>query len=162
PAAICASAPAAGISAAVTACLARIWSSTARISITQFSATAARPTSSARPAWGRAPSPPPPRVRRVPRKGRGEGAGGKSFVTPAEESARETVLQPNELLTEIIIPHSGSKNATYEVRQKEALDWPLAAAAVSLKMKGNSVESARVVLGAVAPTPWPAPAANQA
>ena len=85
----------------------------------------------------------------------------KFFVTPKDESTREIALQPNELLTEIIVPHNGSKNATYEVRQKEALDWPLAAAAVSLKMKGSAIASARVVLGAVAPTPWSASAADQ-
>jgi xanthine dehydrogenase YagS FAD-binding subunit len=48
------------------------------------------------------------------------------------------------------------------VRQKEALDWPLAAAAVSLRMKGSSVASAHIVLGHVAPTPWVATAAAQA
>jgi xanthine dehydrogenase YagS FAD-binding subunit len=85
----------------------------------------------------------------------------KFFITPKDESTREIALQPNELLTEIIVPHNGSKNATYEVRQKEALDWPLAAAAVSLKMKGSTIASARVVLGAVAPTPWSASAADQ-
>jgi xanthine dehydrogenase YagS FAD-binding subunit len=85
----------------------------------------------------------------------------KFFVTPKDETSREIALQPNELLTEIIVPHGGTKNATYEVRQKEALDWPLAAASVALKMKGNSVESARVVLGAVAPTPWAASSADQ-
>lgn len=84
------------------------------------------------------------------------------FVIPKDDSGRETSLKPNELVTEILIPHTGAKNATYEVRQKEALDWPLATASVSLKMKGSTVESARVVLGAVAPTPWPATAADQA
>ncbi len=86
----------------------------------------------------------------------------KFFVTPKDESSRETALKPNELVTEILIPHSDTKNATYEVRQKEALDWPLATASVSLKMKGSTVQSARIVLGAVAPTPWPATAAEQA
>jgi xanthine dehydrogenase YagS FAD-binding subunit len=85
----------------------------------------------------------------------------KFFVTPTDESTREIALKPNELLTEILIPHGGTKNATYEVRQKEALDWPLAAASVSLKMKGNTVVSARVVLGAVAPIPWAATTADQ-
>src|SRR5262249_49832430 len=84
------------------------------------------------------------------------------FVPPKDVSSREIDMHPNELLTEIVIPHSGSKNATYEVRQKEALDWPLASASVSLLMKGGSVSSARVVLGAVAPTPWAATAADQA
>ena len=40
------------------------------------------------------------------------------------------------------------------MRQKEALDWPLAAATVALLMNGNTVTSAKVVLGHVAPTPW--------
>lgn len=85
----------------------------------------------------------------------------KFFVTPKDDSSREIAMNPNELLTEIIVPHSGSKNATYEVRQKEALDWPLATASVSLKMKGSSIASARVVLGHVAPTPWAASSADQ-
>ena len=87
---------------------------------------------------------------------------GKFFVTPKSDNAREIALLPNEILTEIIVPHEGTKNATYEVRQKEALDWPLATASVSLKMKGSTVASARIVLGHVAPTPWAATQAEQA
>jgi xanthine dehydrogenase YagS FAD-binding subunit len=86
----------------------------------------------------------------------------KFFVTPSSESARETALLPNEILTEIIVPSAAARNATYEVRQKEALDWPLAAASVALRMKGSSVASARIVLGHVAPTPWVASQAAQA
>jgi len=85
----------------------------------------------------------------------------KFFVTPAAAGAREIAMMPNELLTEINVPSGGTKNATYEVRQKEALDWPLASASVSLKMKGSTVQSARVVLGGVAPTPWAATQADQ-
>ena len=102
------------------------------------------------------------KIKVVSSSGAREIAADKFFVTPKDNSSRETALKPNELVTEILIPHGGTKNATYEVRQKEALDWPLAAASVSLKMSGNTVSSARVVLGAVAPTPWPAPGAEQA
>jgi xanthine dehydrogenase YagS FAD-binding subunit len=101
------------------------------------------------------------KVKLVSASGSREVDADKFFVIPKDETGREIALQPNELLTEIIVPHGGTKNATYEVRQKEALDWPLAAASVALKMKGNSVESARVVLGAVAPTPWAASSADQ-
>jgi len=52
--------------------------------------------------------------------------------------------------------------ATYEIRQREALDWPLAAASVALKLSGGSVQSARIVLGHVAPVPWPSPSAEHA
>lgn len=86
----------------------------------------------------------------------------KFFVIPKDDSGRETALQPNEILTEILIPAAaGVRNATYEVRQKEALDWPLATASVALKMSGNTVSSARIVLGHVAPAPWPATKAEK-
>lgn len=87
----------------------------------------------------------------------------KFFVIPKTGTDREIDLHPNELVTEIIIPNSAasSKNATYEVRHKEALDWPLATASVSLKMSGSKVASARIVMGHVAPTPWEASAAEK-
>lgn len=78
----------------------------------------------------------------------------KFFVAPSSSEDRETALRPGEILTEAVIPVTGARNATYEVRQKDALDWPLATASVSLAMKGASVASARIVLGHVAPVPW--------
>lgn len=84
----------------------------------------------------------------------------KFFVTPTAEGAREIAMLPNEIISEIHVPLA-TTNATYEVREKTALDWPLATASVSLKMSGNTVQSARIVLGHVAPTPWVAQAAAQ-
>ena len=85
------------------------------------------------------------------------------FVTPQQEGESEHALHPGEIVTEILVPHPGDvKMAIYEVRQKEALDFPLAAAAVVLKLEGGSVQSARVVLGHVAPVPWPSPEAAEA
>jgi xanthine dehydrogenase YagS FAD-binding subunit len=87
----------------------------------------------------------------------------KFFVTPASESESEHALKPHEIVTEIVVPAAhGVKMAVYEVRQKEALDWPLAFAAVALSLNGDAVRSARVVLGHVAPVPWPSPEAEQA
>ena len=86
----------------------------------------------------------------------------KFFVTPVSEQDREYDLKPNEILTDILVPPAdGAKMAVYEVRQREALDWPLAAAAVVLKLNGKKVKSARVVMGHVAPVPWPSPEAEQ-
>lgn len=76
------------------------------------------------------------------------------FVVPRSNREREIALAPNEILTEIEVPAArGVRNATYEVRQKEALDWPLAAAAVALRMKGTAVAGAKIVLGHVGPKP---------
>ncbi len=84
------------------------------------------------------------------------------FVTPRSERETEHALHPGEIVTEITVPYPrGSQAAVYEVRQKEALDWPLAAAAVVLKYSNGRVQNARVVLGHVAPVPWLAPEAEE-
>ncbi len=96
-------------------------------------------------------------------KGAREISADKFFVTPKAENEREYALAPNEIVTEIVLPSaSGVKSATYEVRQKEALDWPLAAASVALKLDGKTVKSAKIALGHVAPVPWSAEAAEKA
>lgn len=87
----------------------------------------------------------------------------KLYTTPTEPGQREHTLRPNEILTEVIVPHAaGARSAMYELRQKEELDWPLATAAVALELSGGTVRHARVVLGHVAPVPWVSPEAGQA
>jgi xanthine dehydrogenase YagS FAD-binding subunit len=87
----------------------------------------------------------------------------KFYVIPKTEKDREHDLQPNEIVTEVVIPPAaGWKVAHYEIRQKAAFDWPLALAAVALKTDGSNVQAARVVLGYVAPTPWLSPEAEAA
>jgi xanthine dehydrogenase YagS FAD-binding subunit len=94
------------------------------------------------------------KVKLVSAKGPREVPAASFFVVPQNEGQREIALHADEILTEITIPAGAVKSATYEVRQKEALDWPLAAASVVLHMKGNAIANAKVVLGHVAPKPW--------
>lgn len=102
------------------------------------------------------------RVKLVGPKGERELPVEKFFVIPQSESEREIALRPDEILTEILLPPATNvRNATYEVRQRETLDWPLVTASVALTMKGGSVASARVVLGHVAPIPWRATEAEK-
>lgn len=87
----------------------------------------------------------------------------KFFVVPKSESEREHDLQPNEFITDVIVPPARDVRAAhYEVRQKEAFDWPYATAAVALIMNGRTVQNARVVMGHVAPVPWVSAEAAQA
>ena len=87
----------------------------------------------------------------------------KFYLVPTAEGDREHDLRPNEIVTEIVIPSAKDLRAAhYEIRQKEVFDWPLAVAAVAFKMQGSTVGSARVVLGYVAPTPWPSSEAERA
>jgi xanthine dehydrogenase YagS FAD-binding subunit len=88
----------------------------------------------------------------------------KFFVIPTKEGEREHDLKQDEIVTEIIVPPPSKnlKASSYEVRQRAAFDWPLSMASVALEMDGNTVKSARVVLGHVAPVPWISPEAAEA
>lgn len=87
----------------------------------------------------------------------------KYYVIPKSEDEREHDLRPNEIISEILLPPAEDiKAAHYEIRQKHAFDWPLAVAAVAMKMNGSAVQSARVVMGYVAPVPWISSEAEQA
>jgi len=91
-------------------------------------------------------------------------AASEYFTKPNLQNVqRENVLQPDELLTHVILPAPGNlKHGHYEVRYKTSHDWPIAFATVLLAMNGSTVQSARVVMGAVAPVPWRSQAAEQA
>ena len=86
---------------------------------------------------------------------------GEFFQMPNANLYGENVLQPNEIITHVILPAPGQRSASYEVRFKQSHDWPLAAASVNLVMSGPSVKSARIVMGAVAPIPWRVQAAER-
>jgi xanthine dehydrogenase YagS FAD-binding subunit len=86
---------------------------------------------------------------------------GEFFELPNANLYGENVLQPNEIITHVILPAPGQRSAAYEVRFKQSHDWPLAAASVNLVMAGSTVKSARIVMGAVAPIPWRVPAAER-
>ena len=75
------------------------------------------------------------------------------FKAPSAEGEREIALAANEIVTDILIPTPPTKNATYEVRHRQAVDWPLATASVSLRMSGTKVTAASITMGHVGPTP---------
>lgn len=75
------------------------------------------------------------------------------YQVPRSDADREITLAPGEILTQLTIPPAQGPNATYEAREKQSHDWPLALASVSLTMDGERVASARVVLTGVAPIP---------
>lgn len=102
------------------------------------------------------------RFRIVGPAGEREVPAGDYFLMPDRNLFGETVLAPNELLTHVILPAPAGRNATYEVRFRQSYDWPLAMASVALSLDGQTIRDARVVMGAVAPIPWRAPAAEAA
>ncbi|MBU2506258.1 MAG: xanthine dehydrogenase family protein subunit M [Bacteroidetes bacterium] len=78
------------------------------------------------------------------------------YVEPAQDITKETILENNELIVEIIIPKEmrNYKNRYIKLKEKQSYDWPLADVAVALKMNGIKCEEANVILGSAAPIPW--------
>lgn len=75
------------------------------------------------------------------------------FHMPAKGILDEHNLTPGEVVTHITLrerPHSGF----YAIKEKQSFDWPLVVACVSLDLSGETIQSARVCAGAVAPVPW--------
>lgn len=87
----------------------------------------------------------------------------KFYVLPEEDFTRETVLQPGELLTEVVVPlpPAGTRTAYRKVGPRAAWDFALAGVAVALAGEGGKVRTAQVVLAGVAPVPWRATAAEK-
>jgi len=77
------------------------------------------------------------------------------FVGPGIDIQRMTVLQPGDILTAIRIPgtFAGAQFYFEKVRDRQVWDFPLVNVASALKMSGNTISEARIVVGAVAATP---------
>jgi len=61
----------------------------------------------------------------------------------------ETVLEKNELISEVEVPAQGSKQVAYmKVTTGSADDWPALCVAVALEPNGKAVKSARIVVSA--------------
>jgi len=85
-------------------------------------------------------------------------------VSPTEDPQRETVLGPDEILTEIILPASakGLRSSYRKVRTRGAWDFALAGVALAIGFDGDRVRSARVFLSGAAPVPWRSNATEEA
>src|SRR5256885_147872 len=71
--------------------------------------------------------------------------------------------QPGEILTDVLLPAAdGWRSAYLKLRRRGSFDFPVLGVAVALRMDGRVVGEARIVLGAVASQPRPAPDAAAA
>ncbi|HET6437955.1 MAG TPA: FAD binding domain-containing protein [Anaeromyxobacter sp.] len=95
------------------------------------------------------------------RSGRREASLESLFVAPDEDITREHRLAAGEILVAVRIPAPPPGRARFvKLRERESADWPLAAAAAVLGLAGERCTSASIVLGAAAPVPWRARAAE--
>jgi xanthine dehydrogenase YagS FAD-binding subunit len=77
------------------------------------------------------------------------------YITPKTNNQGNSVLKSGQLISHVWLPDAEQlSSATYEVLQMEGLDWPLAAAGVTVRVEGRTVRQASIVMGHVAPVPW--------
>ena len=85
------------------------------------------------------------------------------LVAPQRDLQRENDLKPHEILTAVLLPPpaAGTRMAHVRISEKAAFDWPLADAAVVVVLDATGTcRKASIVLGAAAPVPWRATAAE--
>ncbi len=78
------------------------------------------------------------------------------LVPPSVDPQRETVLEPDEIITEIVLPPpaAGLRSSYRKVRARASWDFALAGVALALVFDGDVVTTARVFLSGAAPIPW--------
>jgi xanthine dehydrogenase YagS FAD-binding subunit len=79
------------------------------------------------------------------------------FHGPREDVLTETVLKPNELLTEVVVPApaAGTKMAWTKLKDRQVYDFAVVSVAVAFTVDGaGKWADGRVVLGGVAPVPY--------
>ena len=81
------------------------------------------------------------------------------FALPRVDPTRENVLAPGEILTSVHLPlpKTAVRSTYHKILDREAWTHAVVSVAVVLQMDGQVCNGARVVLGGVAPTPWPLP-----
>ena len=77
-------------------------------------------------------------------------------IPPSEDYMRETVLEPAEIVTEIVLPPpaEGLRSSYRKVRARRTWDFALAGVALAIGFSGDQAADCRVVLSGAAPVPW--------
>lgn len=83
---------------------------------------------------------------------------------PGDAPQHDTVLEPGDLITAVLVPHSGwARRSHYlKVRDRASFEWAIASAAVALAAEDGLIRQARIALGGVATKPWRAAGVEQA
>jgi xanthine dehydrogenase YagS FAD-binding subunit len=74
---------------------------------------------------------------------------------PRMQQTYDAKIEPGEVLTRVIVPPlgAGTKAAYHKQTERDSYDWPICDVAVVLSMEGETVRSASIAMGWVAPTP---------
>src|SRR3954452_16822780 len=97
-------------------------------------------------------------------KGERKSPFGEFHVSYGDDPAKETVLQPGELITAVELPATPFFRRSHylKVRDRASFEFALASAAVALEIKDGTITAARVAMGGVATKPWRSAEAEKA
>ncbi len=89
-------------------------------------------------------------------KGKRNAAIENFHMPPSRDVTKETVLEPGEIVTDILLPapKKGLVSSYRKVRARRSWDFALAGIALSIVFTGNQVTECRIALSGVAPVPW--------
>jgi xanthine dehydrogenase YagS FAD-binding subunit len=78
------------------------------------------------------------------------------YMSPSQDYTRETVLEPTEIVTEIVLPPplEGLRSSYRKVRARRTWDFALAGVALAIVFTEDQASDSRVVLSGAAPMPW--------
>jgi xanthine dehydrogenase YagS FAD-binding subunit len=87
----------------------------------------------------------------------------KFHVLPGVDVRRDTVLEPGEVVTEVVLPlpPKAMRSSYRKVRARNSWDFALAGAAIALGIENNFASNTRIFLSGAAPVPWRATAAEE-
>jgi xanthine dehydrogenase YagS FAD-binding subunit len=81
------------------------------------------------------------------------------YQLPGDTPERETVLNPGELITAILLPpaNPGLRSHYLKIRDRAEFEFAVVSAAVAVTLDGGRIGNARVAMGGVGPKPWRLP-----
>ncbi|OGU55358.1 MAG: molybdopterin dehydrogenase [Ignavibacteria bacterium RBG_13_36_8] len=78
------------------------------------------------------------------------------FMLPDVDYTKENILQPGEVVTEILIPalQKNIKSSYVKFKERGVWDFAIVSVGAVIKKEGNKIIEGRIALGGIAPVPW--------
>jgi xanthine dehydrogenase YagS FAD-binding subunit len=81
------------------------------------------------------------------------------YRLPGDTPHIETVLEPGELITAVLLPvcDAARRSAYLKIRDRGSFEWAVVSVAAGLALEGDRIKEARIAVGGVATKPWRLP-----
>ena len=78
------------------------------------------------------------------------------FILPEINHLKENILEPGEIVTEVIVPELplNARSGYYKFMERDVWDFAVVSVAAVLTKNGNSIKRGKITYGGIAPVPW--------